>query len=120
MFINEQMGQADVLVNITIKKSSDDTIVIDNQAMSSLGHGLYKYNFSSRLKNEQYYYFCINSTNKKVVTGVIQKDLIVENVGLTQEEHNKLMGLVNTSLGTLERKVKILLALLPTLEGLRK
>lgn len=120
MFIHIQMDQPDLTVNITIKKSSDDSIIVDNQSMVSLGHGLYKYNFSVRNPQEQYYYFCTDSNNK-IVPGVIaQNPTIIVTANLSEAEHNKLMSLVNTPLGTLERKVKMLLALMPSLQGLRR
>ncbi len=121
MFIHSQFSQDNLLVNIIIKKSSDDSIVVNNESMTSLGYGLYKFNFNSRVPTEQYYYFCTDTANNITNSGVIEADQhISTTIGLTEEEHNKLMSLENTSLGTLEKKVKLLATLLPTLQGSRR
>lgn len=120
MYIYEKFEKDDLSVFITIKKSNDDSVIIENQPMISLEHGLYKFNFYSRIPTEQYYYFCTDTINNITYTGVIEAIANVNNSGLTDEEHTKLMSLRNTSLSTLEKKVKLLSALLPTLQGFRK
>lgn len=72
MYIYAQMLENSVNVVVSVYESSNETVIVNNQAMTALGNGCFKYYFSSRDLAKEYYFIANDTANSVYAIGSLE------------------------------------------------
>jgi hypothetical protein len=89
MFIYGKFGNESATVTVTIKNAETQATVVNAQATTNVGDGLYQYNFSARDNTLSYFVVFNNTTDSSKAVGSIEPDLDVSTLA-TQDSVNAI------------------------------
>jgi hypothetical protein len=89
MFIYGKFGNESATVTVTIKNAETQATVVNAQATTNVGDGLYQYNFSARDNTLSYFVVFNNTTDSSKAVGSIEADLDISTLA-TQDSVNAI------------------------------
>jgi hypothetical protein len=89
MFIYGKFGNESATVTVTIKNAETQATVVNAQATTNVGDGLYQYNFSARDNTLSYLVVFNNTTDSSKAVGSIEADLDISTLA-TQDSVNAI------------------------------
>ena len=89
MYVYGKFSNESAIVTVSIFDSATNNVIVSESPAIHTTNGLYKYNFSTRDLELDYYVIFTNTTDNKTAVGSISR----EHFGLEEDERNKLMSL---------------------------